>query len=99
MYFHYWRSDGFNGIPNGVGIMGIGAGINDKTIRPFASAMEGVDDLSLVIGLDDPDLDLELPGFLSDRLVDLIQRESAILRSIPPTQQIQIGAVDDENPR
>ena len=59
--------------------------------------LDAVDQLALGVRLDDLDLDAELAGEGAQTVVDLIERERAVDVGLAATEEIQVGAVQDEH--
>src|SRR5579871_5950077 len=78
MHFDYRQADCGDGVPNGITIMGKRARIDNHRISPFTGILDRVDDLTLMIGLEDPDLYPLLLSARFDLTVDLVERVAPV---------------------
>ena len=78
------------GIPEGIGVVGEGAGIEEKAVRPFAGAVYFIDQHAFVVALDGAGFVFG-PGLVDQRAVDLIEANVPVDRPFARAEQIQIG--------
>lgn len=85
------------GIAHGNAVVGQRPGIDHDAIRPFARLLDGIDDLPFVVRLQDAGLRAQSSGFGLDPEIDLIEGLPAVQLRLPPAEQIEVGAVQDQN--
>src|SRR5512134_1426969 len=59
--------------------------------------MDGVDERALMVRLHDPQLGVGLVGFVDKHFVDLGQRPAAVDFRLALPEQVEVGAVEDED--
>lgn len=86
-----------DGIANGNARVRIGSRIDNHSGIPFSGCMDGIHNRPLAVRLEG--IDLQSQGFaMTDALmVYLLNRSGAVHRFFAHPQEIQIGAMDDEN--
>src|SRR6266852_925485 len=72
--------------------------VDDDACRPRRLLLQEVDDLRLSIALKEFNLDFQLTRLDADRLHQVGQRFGPVDVGLPLAEQVQVGAVDDEEP-
>lgn|GEM_PF-3642725 len=88
MYFDNRNADGGNRIRNGIRIVGVCPWINDDRSGVFACAVQGVDDLTFVIGLNHLNAHGKCLRFFSDLGVDLLECFASVNFGFSHTEQV-----------
>ena len=84
-------------VPHGQTVVSKGPGVDNHTLGPAGGIVQGVDDCAFVIRLFDPEFDTELPRNGSQAGVDVGKRPGAVHLGLAPSQQVEIGTVNDQN--
>src|SRR6516162_3313297 len=79
--------------------MGKGTRIQNDPVSRFASLLDPVDDLPLMVGLPKIDFETERRGARCAALLDIAEGVVAVDRRIAHPEQIEIGAIQNENRR
>jgi hypothetical protein len=70
---------------------------NDEVDLVVSRLLYAADDFTLVVGLKGLQIDAVLLRHLAQVLVDGVQRIGAVNLGLAAAQQVQVGAVDDQN--
>ena len=73
--------------------------VENNPLGRFAGLLDPVDQLALVIGLAEVDLEAECRGARRAALLDVAERVMAVDRGVADPEQVQVGAVQDEDRR
>src|SRR5712692_1564077 len=85
-------------IVEGVRVVGQRRRVDNDAGRPRRLLLEAVDQLALGVALEEDDLAAELPGPGADLLLQVGQGSPAVDLRLPRAQQVQVGAVGDDDP-
>ena len=86
---------GYDGVPNRQTSVSIGGGVENDRVIPASSFLDPVNELTLVIGLAEVDLDPKRLGPCPDHRLDLLQGRSAIDFRLPLPEEIQVRPVEE----
>jgi len=75
------------------------ARVEDDSLGCFTSLLDPIDQLTFVIGLAEVDLEVECCGAGRAALLDVAERVMAVDRGVADPEQVQVGAVQDEDRR
>ncbi len=82
------------------GVVGPGAGVEDQRVGILAGAVQQLHVLALVVGLlKDDAADAQLAGVGVDLLLELIEREAAVVRRVAHAQLIEVDAMQHHHAR
>ena len=84
------------GVQNGVGVVGVGSGIHDDGIILSLGGVDGVDDSSLMVGLEALRGGIVGGGKVLQPLTQALVGIFPINTRLPLAQQVQVGAVDNQ---
>src|SRR5260370_29269986 len=74
------------------------SGVDDDARRLWSLLLQEVDDLALSIALKEVDLDTEFSRFVANRVHQVGKRLSPVDVGLALAEQVEVGAVDDEEP-
>src|SRR6185369_16514392 len=80
-------------IADGNAGVGISSGIDQDAVAIIRGSLNGIDQISLGVGLEKRDAAAEFFGQLPDGAVDLFQRQRTIHFRLAPAEEIKVGAV------
>src|SRR5207302_1107822 len=75
------------------------ARVEDDSLGCFTSLLDPIDQLTFVIGLAEVDLEVECCGAGRAALLDVAERVMAIDRRVANPEQVEVGAVQNEDGR
>jgi hypothetical protein len=90
--------DGLQGVEEGEGRMGEGAGIEEEPVEAAPGRPDPVEEDALVVRLVRLDRGAELGGALGEPCVDVGERLGPVNRGLACAEELQIGAGEDEDP-
>jgi hypothetical protein len=96
MNFDGWNLHSGNRISKGVGVVSVGSWVKDDSVGPFSGFMEQIDELAFVVGLMDFELATASFGKSSELGIELIQGHRSIDFGFPFSEEIEVGAVENE---
>jgi hypothetical protein len=94
MHFDGGNGDGSDGITQRYTRVGIRASVDDQRIDPPHGPLNGLDEASLMVGLQDFKLDMVLSRKLLQAMVDFLQGHKAINPRFAATEQVEIRAME-----
>src|SRR5215207_4648400 len=83
------------GVTDRPAVMRPGAGVHDHGVGELRQPVQVLDELALVVGLELPGLEVELPRPAPDLLLELGEGEAAVVLGITATEDVQVCAVHD----
>src|SRR5574337_352718 len=98
MHLDRWNRRGNNRIPQSYARMGQGGCVDHHGVGPPDRLVDQIDQLAFLVGLHEPDLDPSRVGIGLYLLFDLFQCGAAIVVGFTAAQQIQVWAIQDQNP-
>jgi len=90
-------ADGRDGVAQRVGVVGERAGVDHDAVGPPAGVVDRVHQRALVVGLQDTQRCSALRRDVFQPRVDLRQRDRAIHARFTRAEEVEIGAVEDED--
>src|SRR5664279_5348924 len=97
MNLHGRKAAGGQGIPDRDACMSVSGRIDQNPGKFPLRVADAVHDLPFMIALEDLKLNAERRSFLRKSLIDLLQRDFAIDRDFPLSEQLQIRAMDHKD--
>lgn len=91
------QADGADGVTQGNGGVGVATGVDDDARRPRPRFVQGINQRAFVIGLKCPHFEAERFAFGFERGVNIGQRRRAIHLRLARAEQVEVGAVEDED--
>ena len=92
---HHRQTHPGEAVSQGDAGMGESGRIDEDSLDLSGGILQVIQDFPLVVGLEEIQLDTQLPGHLPELSVDLFQRVCAVDVGLPLTQQAKVGSVDD----
>ena len=97
MHFHCREPHSPQGVQEGDAGMGIGTGIDDDAVLFSISLLDGIHQVSLMVGLVQGDFDSQLFRVLPDHPAEVRIGGGAVDPGFTDTQHIQVRTVDDKD--
>ena len=94
MHLHSGQRHSLESVENSHTRVGVGRRIDENCIHAIVSPLNGIDNGTLVVGLEKLDLDAQFTGTLADELLQCRKVLRAIEGGLAKAQQIEVGAVD-----
>jgi hypothetical protein len=98
MHLDRRQPDGGYGVLEGPARVGQGARVYDQAVHPGSGVVEAIDQRTFVVGLECFDLQSELGSPVSDMILELSQRGGSVDLRLADAKQVQVGAVENEDP-
>ena len=90
---HHRDVDGGDGVAQGDGVVGEGAGVEDDPVGRAPGPVQGIDQLALDVGLEVLDNGAALGSVSGEVADDLVERGRPVHLGLPLPQQVQVGPV------
>jgi hypothetical protein len=94
---HKGKSHGQQSIPQGDGGVGVSAGIDQEALSLTPGRVDPIHQSAFVIALETVERHAQLSGQPAQISLDPRQGGAAVEARLPQTQQIEVGAIEQEN--
>jgi hypothetical protein len=97
MNFNRWEGNCGDRISDGNAGVGVSSGVDQDSLMLIEGGMDGINESSFMVGLEEGELDLQGLGFCFQGTIDIIECCRAVDTRFALAQEIEIGAVEDED--